>query len=110
MTHTNTTRLVATKPRRGIIRSSLAHMPASCKFGRYRRVGLLIVTDDVVRASDVRMLSTRARGVVDIVDIYERQSVGTMVRSAYVDAVRALRQRANDENITIVDDDTGVAP
>ena len=62
-----------------IIKTSAAAMPESC-WGRYRRVAVLEVEDG---APTPKMISTRARGVVRIVRVWEDRHVGKTSRCAY---------------------------
>ena len=63
-----------------VVKSSTARMPQSC-WGTYRRVAVLEVAAD---APEPRMISERARGVVAVVRTWERRSVGSTVRCAYL--------------------------
>jgi len=74
-----------------IVQTAAANMPASCKFGRYRRVAVLEVHEGIDRVS---MISSRARGVVRVVETWERCSVGKMVRSTYVRALAEAERMA----------------
>lgn len=67
-----------------VVKVSAACMPAGC-WGKYRRVAVL----EVEAGSRPKMISERARGVVRIVRIWERQHVGISERCAYQ---RALKQ------------------
>ena len=80
---------------RFIVQSAAACMPASCKYGPYRRVAVLEVEDGV---SHVRMISARARGVKRVVRVWERLYVGSSDRCAFAKAYRAAQQRADELN------------
>ena len=82
-------------PTRFIVKTSAANMPASC-WGRYRRVAVIEVADGV---SDVAMISERARGVVRIVETWERCNVGKQqIRCAYSRALAEAREIAANLN------------
>jgi hypothetical protein len=68
-----------------IVQTAAASMPSSCK-GRYRRVAILEVED--AYANGVRMISTRAKGVIRVVQTWEKLNVGTTERGAYQRALR----------------------
>jgi len=75
-----------------------AHMPSSC-WGRYRRVGVVevdpsIIPDDVLPP----MLSTRAKGVIRIVETWERLNHGKTERCAYRVALAEAEALAADLN------------
>ena len=61
-----------------IVRSAAAQMPNSC-WGVYRRVAVL----EVVAGVEPKMISARARGVVRVVQTWERLNVGSTARCAY---------------------------
>jgi len=68
-----------------IIQDAAAHMPGSLKFGRYRRIAVL----EVERGFEtVAMISTHARGVVRVVETWERLNCGRTERDAYSRALR----------------------
>jgi hypothetical protein len=71
-----------------IIKSSAACMPSSCKWGPYRRVAVLEVEDGV---DSVKMISPRARGVIQVVRTWERLFVGKTDRCAYERALAHAR-------------------
>lgn len=78
-----------------IVRESSCSMPSSCK-GRYVRVAVLEVQDDVTVVS---MISARARGVIRVVRIWDKLSVGKTSRCAAERAraeAQALADRLND--------------
>lgn len=74
-----------------VIKTAAAHMPSSCKYGPYRRVAVLRVKKGV-KAEGVKMISSRARGVVEVVQTWERLWVGKGVRSAYARALAEARE------------------
>jgi len=65
-----------------IVKTSAAKMPRSC-WGRYVRVAVL----EVEAGTEPAMISERARGVVRIVETWERLSVGKTNRCAAARAV-----------------------
>lgn len=71
-----------------IVQTAAAQMPASC-WGAYRRVAVLEVEDDLTR---VGMISPRARGVVRIVETWEKCNVGRTERGSYQRALRAANE------------------
>lgn len=68
-------------------------MPNSC-WGRYRRVAVLEVETGTVPA----MISGRARGVVRVVQTWEKRHVGTTDRCAYERAVAEAQELAAELN------------
>jgi len=76
-----------------VVKSSAARMPASC-WGTYRRVAVL----EVVRGTTPRMISTRATGVVRVVETWERRSVGSSTQCAYQRAMREAAELAAELN------------
>lgn len=62
-----------------------AKMPGNC-WGTYRRVALVEVASPAVV---VKMISPRAKGVIRIVQTWERRNVGSSSRCAYQVAYRA---------------------
>lgn len=77
-----------------VVKSSAARMPPAC-WGTYRRVAVLEVSAD---ALEPRMISQRARGVVAVVRIWERRSVGSTARCAYQVAMREAAELAAELN------------
>lgn len=73
-----------------IVMSSCAKMPTTC-MGRYRRVAVLEIEDDAVP----KMISARARGVIRVVETWERLNVGVTERCAYQRALLAAQCMAN---------------
>lgn len=71
-----------------IVKTAAANMPSSC-WGTYRRVAVLEVKSNV---KDVAMISSRARGVVRVVETWEKCNVGKTARCAYQ---RALADAAH---------------
>jgi len=64
--------------------SAAAFMPSSC-WGTYKRVALVQVDLDELRFGDSepRMISERARGVMTIIETWEKLNVGSTKRCAY---------------------------
>jgi hypothetical protein len=75
--------------RKYIVQTAAAQMPASC-WGRYRRVAVLGVDDASI--SEVAMISTRAKHLVEIVASWEKCNVGTSEKSAYSRALAAANE------------------
>lgn len=61
-----------------VVKTSCARMPSSC-WGRYRRIAVL----EVKVGALPKMISERARGVVRVVETWERLYVGSSPRCAY---------------------------
>ena len=80
-----------------VVMTSSANMPSSC-WGQYRRVALVQLTQEYT-AKNWRpaMISTRARGVVRLID-YGHQNVGKTERCAYRRALKAAEARAKELN------------
>jgi hypothetical protein len=85
---------MTTKSTKFIVQTAAAQMPASCKYP-YRRVAVLEVAADVER---VAMISARARGVVRVVQTWEKLNVGRQVRSAYAVALLEANKMAAELN------------
>jgi hypothetical protein len=62
-----------------IVQDAAAAMPSSCK-GRYRRVAVLLVEDGYEHVS---MISQHARGVIRVVQTWEKRNVGKTERCAF---------------------------
>jgi len=77
-----------------IVKTAAAAMPNSC-WGTYRRVAVIEVQDGV---TDVAMISSRARGVINIVATWEKLNVGQTSRCAYRRALAEAQQMAADLN------------
>jgi hypothetical protein len=80
---------------RYVVCTSQAKMPQSC-WGKYRRVAVIETTDGIVP----KMISERARGVVRIVETWERLHVGGD-RSAYAVAMREAADLADRLNAEV---------
>lgn len=80
-----------------IVQTAAACMPNSC-WGTYRRVALLEVKDGV---ESVAMISSRARGVVRVVQTWERLNVGKTERCAYERALTEANARASKYNTAL---------
>lgn len=77
-----------------IVHVSAAKMPSSC-WGKYRRIGVLEVEAHV---AEVSMISSRARGVVRVVETWEKLHVGSTVRSAFYQALMEAENLADRLN------------
>lgn len=66
-----------------IVKTACAKMPGSCK-GTYRRVAVIELMPGF---TDCAMISERARGVVRIVELWDKVNVGTTHRCAYYRAL-----------------------
>jgi hypothetical protein len=78
-----------------IVQTATAKMPSSCK-GRYRRVAVIEVEPGV---TEVAMISPHARGVVRVVETWERQHADG-VNTAYARALteaKALAEKLTRE-------------
>jgi hypothetical protein len=69
---------------RFIIMTASAKMPSSCK-GTYRRIA--VVETDLPDGEKPKMISDHAKGVVRIVETWERLNCGKTERSAYARAL-----------------------
>lgn len=76
-----------------VVKHSAARMPASCK-GRYRHVAVMEVAEGVEPA----MISTRARGVLRIVERWDRRFAGTSARCAFRRALAEAESLARQLN------------
>lgn len=78
-----------------IVMTASAHMPSSCK-GRYRRVALCRVADP---QNPPRMISNRARGMLEIIQTWERCNATTHGgNTAFDRAMREAAERATQLN------------
>ena len=79
---------------RYVVLSKTTQMPSSCMGAHaYRRMALLEI-EPGLSVADIRMISTRARGVVRIVREYDRVYVGATTRSYGVRLLQELRAEA----------------
>lgn len=78
---------------RYIVMTATAQMPSSVR-SAYRRVA--VVETDLPEGEEPKMISDRARGVVRIVETWERCNVGRNVRSAYARACEAAEAMAEE--------------
>lgn len=66
-----------------IVKTATACMPNSC-WGRYGKVAVLEVeVDSDGKPASPKMISDRARGVVKVVEVWDRLNMGTTARCAY---------------------------
>ena len=66
-----------------IVMTAAARMPSSC-WGRYRRIALVKITDQMAACGGrPAMISERAHGVIEVRETWEKLSVGTTARCAY---------------------------
>ncbi len=81
-----------------IVMSSSAKMPSSC-WGRYRRVAVIEMGNGTIPS----MISKHARGVVRIIETWERLNVGKTDKCAYDQALMAadaLRSKLEQRRIS----------
>jgi hypothetical protein len=71
-----------------------AKMPGKCK-GRYRRIGLLEVFDGL---SHVSMISKHARGVIRVVQTWEKLHAGNTKKCAFERALATANRMAEELN------------
>ena len=85
-----------------IVQSAAANMPSSCR-GTYRRVAVLEISPDDLPESETRprMISAHARGVVRVVETWERCNVGSTSRCAYERAWTEAEEMAAELNAEI---------
>jgi len=79
-----------------IIQTAAAKMPQSC-WGTYKRVAVLEVEDGV---ETVAMISSRARGVVEIVQTWEKLNVGSTSQCAFQKALAEAKELTAELNQT----------
>jgi hypothetical protein len=80
---------------RFIVMTASAKMPSRC-WGRYGRVA--VVETDLPAGEAPKMIGTHARGVVRIVDTWERRNMGSSNRNAFAKAVVEAEALANKLN------------
>ena len=76
-----------------------AKMPASC-FGRYGRVAVIEIEDGLPADFQPAMISERARGVVRIVQTWEKCNIGKTDRCAFARARARAEALANKLNVS----------
>ena len=77
-----------------IVKTSSAKMPSSC-WGIYRRVAVLEIEDG---RTDVSTISCHAKGVIRVVEAWEKCHVGKTDRDAYSYALRRAEALAAQLN------------
>lgn len=88
------------KNHEAIVMTASAKMPSSC-WGRYGKVGLVIVDRDELPVGEPAMISERAIGVVEIIEVWDRLNMGTTDRCAFAKAKIAAGRRAEMINAAI---------
>lgn len=83
-----------------IVQSASAKMPSSCK-GKYRRIGILLVDD--LHTNGVKMISSRAKGVIKVIATWEKLNCGTTSRCAFSRAMDEAESMCDDLNKRIED-------
>lgn len=78
-----------------IVKTAADRVPGG--WGTYRRVAVLEVEPGVT-ADDVAMISPRAKGVIRVVETWNRLNVGKTDRCAYRRALAAAHALAEDLN------------
>jgi hypothetical protein len=78
-----------------VVKTSSANMPSHC-WGDYARVGVLEI--DTEQTDDPKMISTHARGVVRVVQTWEKCNVGKTERCAFRRALAAAERLAEGLN------------
>lgn len=76
-----------------VVRTAAANMPASC-WGVYRRVAVI----EVVKGTVLLTISTRVRGVKNIVMLWEKCNVDNTARCAYRKALAEAKAMAAELN------------
>ena len=79
------------KQTRFVIQTAAAKMPISC-WGKYRRVAVLEISSEIESA---KMISERAKGVVRVVQTWEKLNVGKTKACAYQRALAEARALVN---------------
>ena len=80
---------------RYVVVDKAAHIPNSC-WGRYRKVAVVEVADDF--PGILAMISLHARGVLSIVEVWDRVFWGKTDRCAYGRALAAATELADELN------------
>lgn len=81
---------------RYVVMDKATKMPSSC-WGIYRKVAVVAVADDFCNTPS--MISLRARGVIEIVELWDRLNVGTTERCAYRRALAEAEALAHELNL-----------
>jgi hypothetical protein len=79
-----------------IVKTASARMPSSC-WGRYGKIAVLEVEEDR-DLDEPRIISERARGVVRVVEVWDRLHVGKTARCAFARALREAEALADKLN------------
>lgn len=86
------------------IMTAKAMMPASCRFGTYRRVAVVSLVPG--REERPRCIFERASGVSEILRTWERRNVGKTQSSAYHKALAEARAYCEEHGLEIVGEDS----
>ena len=81
-----------------IVKTAQASMPGSCKYGRYGRVAVLEVPEDL-EAFDIPRIDDRLKSVKRIVRLWDRRFWGKTERCAFEIAcaeAEALAEKLNE--------------
>lgn len=82
---------------RFVVQTASANMPNSC-WGQYIRVAVLEIDPRTCPDDGPKMISARARGVVRVVETWEKCNVGRTDRCAANKAIKAAEEMAAELN------------
>jgi hypothetical protein len=77
-----------------IVKTASTGMPSSC-WGKYGKVAVLEVEREY---EDVSMISTHAKGCVNVIQVWDRLNIGTTKRCAFWKAYEKAETLANKLN------------
>lgn len=72
-----------------IIVTKTACMPSSNKFGRYGKIGVM----EVKKGSTPKMISNRAKGVIKVIEIFDRLHIGKTSKGAFQRKIEELKKQ-----------------
>lgn len=96
----NTTQQSTHDTHEAIVMVKTTHMPNEVRSPNYRKIALVIIdrTELPEGATQPRMISERARGVVEIMEEHDRIHIGRTAKSAGVQLLNELRAQAQAWN------------
>lgn len=80
-----------------VVKASAAKMPNTCK-GIYKRIGLMKVEKGVTPT----MISTHSKGVIEVVETWEKLNVGKTEKCAFAKALKEANVKAKELNSKII--------
>lgn len=78
-----------------IILKKAACMPASNKYGKYGKIGVLEIEEGITP----KMISDRAKGVFNVIEVWDRLHIGKTDAGAFQRKLRELIQKYNPSRV-----------